>query len=129
MLKTEFGVWGFIFAVSFIHGVAQKLRRIVLLHFGLRSKCSMSRWGNEIQKTIGSTMLGFLDVSMTPNNNYLSALETQNYFKQFRKIPQTLSGKFYFWTSQHLGSLKILEMLKQTWTDHRGDPYNNFWRS
>ena len=54
------GVWAAIFIVNVKKRVAQKLRRILLLHFG----------NGSTRKPIFVMIFGVLDVSMTPKSNY-----------------------------------------------------------
>ena len=60
-------VWGGIYIVNFMKRVAQNLRRVILLHFGL----VIARFHSEkTRKLIMFMMFGFLDVSMIPKTNY-----------------------------------------------------------
>ena len=68
LICYRFGVWGVFFIVNCLKRVAQSLRRIILLHFGLVT------FRIHFGKTRKPSFLWFsdlADVTMTPQTNYL----------------------------------------------------------
>ena len=70
--KSGFGVWGAILIENIVKQLAQKLRRIILLHFGL-----VTFWFH-LGKTRQVILLGFsdlADVTMAPKTNMIKILK------------------------------------------------------
>ena len=73
---------GVAFTVNIIKRIAGKLRRIILLHFGLVT-CRF-HYGRS-RKLLIFMILGFSDVSMTPQNQYYLSLKAPTISKQIQE--------------------------------------------
>ena len=83
--KNGFGVWGglgAIFTVTFANRVARKFRRIILLYFGL---ITFRFHFGKAWKPFVFMIFGFLDVFMTPPNQFFLTLETPGLLKKQQK--------------------------------------------
>ena len=76
------GVWGAIFNVNLIQRTAQKLRRIILLHFG---QVVFRIHFRRTRKPLISIVFGRDHDSQ---NQYYLSLETPEYSKEFKKYPE-----------------------------------------
>ena len=100
--KCGFGVWEVwraIFIVNFEKRVAQKLRRIILLHFGL---VTFRIHFGRTRKPLVFVILDLVDMSMAPKTNYLKLWRHQITPNNPRKS-RIISNRF-FWKSQNIGN-------------------------
>ena len=84
--KMRFGVWGSIFNVNIIRRIAQKFRRIMLLHFGLVT------FRIQIGKTRKHVIFMFFGLGgrvHDSQNQYYLSLEIPEYSKKIMKNPNT----------------------------------------
>ena len=101
--------------------MARKRRITILLHFG---RVTFRFYFGKIRDVFIFMIFGFLDVSMTPKANYLLILDTPNYFKSYKKIPNHLEITLF---------LDILKSRKPNVSKRRApenaeDPFNKFLR-
>ena len=87
---------------------ASKLRRAILLHFGLGTFRFHYR---KDRKPVIFTMSGFLDVSMTPKANIIYLWRDQDALKDPRKFPNHFR-KIVFRKFQHLGDRTLRQNKK-----------------
>ena len=81
--------------------IAQKLRRTILLHFGLVTSRIHFR---NIWKVAFSWFVDLADVTMTPKNQSYLSLEAPGYLEWSRGIPESLLQEYYFRKSHKFGT-------------------------
>ena len=95
------GLGGFIFTVSIMKRIAQKLRRSILRHLGLVT-FRFHYW--RIMKPLIRMIWGFSDVSMTPRTNIIYLRRHQErHFEKHNKIQTIFEISF-------VGNLKCSEI-------------------
>ena len=93
------GVWGVILTVNIIKRIAQKLRRIILLHFGLVT-FRFHYW--ETRKPITFIFFGPGGRDNESQYQFFSTLETPGYSKQFRGKSRIILRNYYFGKSKKM---------------------------
>ena len=93
------GGLGAIFTVNFKKRIAQKLRRIILLHFGLPTFGCHS---GKTQKPFIFMIFGFWDMFMTPKTNLLNFGDTK--VLQERQEKTQIPFRNIFWKISDLGN-------------------------
>ena len=109
------GVLKAIFTLNFNKRVAQKLRRIILLHIGpVIFNFHFPKAENHNFELV--------DMSMTPQKPLFLTLGPPNYCRKSRKY-QICFAKSYYWKSQNLKNRKCCKRHVPT---NPGDPFNKF---
>ena len=104
------GGLGAIFIVSFKKRVPQKLRRIILRHFGL---VTFRFHSGKTRKRFIFMVVGSPEVSMTPETNCFQLWRHQDTFQKYPKLSTLIFGNYYFGKAQNLGAPICLKWLEK----------------
>ena len=109
-------VWGGVFSCNYYKRLAQELRRIILLHFGL---VSFRIHSGKTLKPFIFMILGPRGLDHDPQNQVFLILETPRYGNESQENPKSFKNMF-FWKSQQSGNRPFGNL------ENSEDPCNTF---
>ena len=104
---------------------AQKLRRIILLHFRLVT--FRFNFG-KTRKVIILMIFGLFGVSTPPKTNYVLSLESQNYSNNSRTNPEPFLNNRIFLEISKSWKSKMSILGERQGPGNLEDPFNMFWK-
>ena len=110
-----------IFMVKIIKRITEKLRRIILLHFGLLVIAFRFHYGRD-REVIIFMISGFSDVSMTPQTNIIYLWRHQDTPNSSRKNTESFFEQYYYaYNSRHFENRK--HQKRRAPTNHENRSY------